>query len=83
MTLTYHEIMNKFKSKFDILAVRNQETLNWYFGGTPQIKSQRKILEVRRNQDLLGYVALNEVQRNVGANRTVRYYEMIDAAQGL
>ncbi len=76
----YDAFWEKFRSKFDILAVRNQETLNWLLLGTPQLKSERKVLEIRREQELIGYVAVKEVARQVQSNRDVRYYEMVDAA---
>lgn len=76
----YNAFWEKLRSKFDILAVRNQETLNWLLLGTPQLKSQRKILEIRRKQELIGYVALKEVVHQVQAHRHLRYYEMVDAA---
>lgn len=76
----YNVFWEKLRLKFDILAVRNQESLNWLFLGTPQLKLQRKILEIRQEQELIGYVALKEVVRQVEAHRPVRYYEMVDAA---
>lgn len=75
----YDVFWEKLRLKFGLLAVRNQETLNWYFWGTPQLKSQRKILEIRTKQGLIGYVALKEVVRQVQAHR-IRYYEMVDVA---
>lgn len=76
----YDTFWEKLRVKFDILAVRNRIALNWLFLGTSQLKSERKILEVRKQQELIGYVAVKEVVRQAEGNKNLRYYEMIDAA---
>lgn len=76
----YDAFWEKFRQKFDILAVRNRKALNWLFFGTPQLRSQRKVLEIRRKEELIGYAAVKEVVRQVGPHRHIRYYEIFDAA---
>lgn len=76
----YSAFWEKIRSKFDLLAVRNERTLNWLCFGTPQLRSERKVLEIRKKQELIGYVAIKEVVRQVAANKYIRYYEIFDAA---
>ena len=76
----YNHFWEKLRGQYDVLAVRNQKTLNTLFYGTSGLKSERKILEIRKQKELIGYVAVKEVVRPGEAEKNIRYYEMMDAA---
>jgi hypothetical protein len=49
--------------KYGILALRNAKTLNWFFFGTPALRLTRRIFEVTKGNELVGYFAFKIVKR--------------------
>lgn len=74
---TYTSLWEKFKLKYDMLAVRDSSALNWFFFGSNGLSSTRKVLEIRRCNEVIGYVAVKEASSFEGG-RDYSYFEIID-----
>lgn len=74
---SYALLWDKLKEKYDVLAVRNETTLNWFFFGSNDISSSRKVIELRCDDALIGYVAVKEIKHNLH-NRIYCYFEVVD-----
>ena len=62
---SYTLLWEKFKEKYNVLAVRNEVTLNWFFFGSKDLLSSRKVIELRYIDEIIGYVAVKEVGHNI------------------
>lgn len=75
---SYTLLWNKLKNKYDILAIRNQEALSWFFFGSPDLRSNRKVLEIREKGTLVGYIAVKLVVSKAYKKEIYRYFEVAD-----
>jgi len=74
---SYTLLWEKFKEKYDILAVRNEVTLNWFFFGSKGFLSSKKVIELKYEGFLVGYVAVKEIEHNLG-KETYYSFEVVD-----
>lgn len=74
---SYALLWDEFKKKYDMLAVRNVETLNWFFFGSKLLASGRKVIEIRCDNNLAGYAAVKEAAYSV-LEKTYYYLEVVD-----
>lgn len=73
----YTVLSNKLKEKYDIMAVRDHIALNWFFFGSKNLRSSRKVLEIKNKEDLIGYLAVKPGKKRQGA-KTYNYIEVVD-----
>lgn len=74
---SYSSLWNEVKEKYDIVAVRDQIALNWFFFGSKDLLSSRRVIEIRNDKTLIGYAAVkivNHSQTGKGYN----YFEVVD-----
>ncbi len=73
----YTVLSNTLKERYDIMAVRDHIGLNWFFFGSENLRSSRKVLEIKNKEDLIGYVALKAGTKRQG-KKTYNYLEVVD-----
>jgi hypothetical protein len=74
----YNKLWEKFKNKYDLLAIRDSSRLNWFFFSSKNLSSLRRVLEIRNDLKLMGYVVVNVVRLPV-KNRQYYFYDWIDS----
>jgi len=74
---SYSLLWNKLKEKHDMLAVRNETTLNWFFFGSADLMSSRKVIELRCDDALIGYVAVKEIKHSL-CGKAYYFFEVVD-----
>lgn len=73
----YDNLWNKLKRRYDIVAVRDSECLNWFFFGFAKLKEDRKVFALRKGNDLIGYMAF-KVKKHHYPDEEYLYWEMVD-----
>jgi len=74
---SYALLWDKLKEKYDMLAVRNETTLNWFFFGSTDMLSSRKVIELRCDNMLIGYVAVKEIKHSL-CGKIYYFLEVVD-----
>lgn len=75
---SYALLWDKLKEKYDTLIVRNETTLNWFFFGSTDISSSRKAVELRCDDEIIGYVAVKEVVAHTLHGKAYCFLEVVD-----
>ncbi len=74
---SYKTLWDKFKLKHEILALRDDVTLNWFFFEGNNLNSSRRVIEIRDNETLIGYCAV-KLGINILKGKEYFYYEVVD-----
>lgn len=73
----YSLLWEEIKKRYDILAVRDAEALNWFFFGSKGLLSSRHVLEISRNGVLKGYVAA-KMEEIILKGKVYHFLEVVD-----
>ena len=74
---SYDVLCSKQAQDHGISALRNSVTLNWFFFGSKGLRSTRRVIEIRDQEKLLGYVGVK--LGSVVINNKERYFlEVVD-----
>jgi hypothetical protein len=77
-TEDYESLWQSFRKGYDLIATRDVKRLNWFFFGSKDLRSHRRVLEIRKNQVLVGYLTVSIAKTSM-KNEEYFYYELVDA----
>lgn len=73
----YSQLWEKMKCTHRITAIRDSRTLNWFFFGSRQLRDARVVVEIKKGDALVGYIAAKKAI-NTAAGRQYSYLEVVD-----
>lgn len=76
---SYSSLWDKLKTKYSIMAVRNEAALNWFFFGSRDLLSSRRVIEIKVGETLIGYIAVKLVVSKL-KGKSYHYFEVVDMA---
>ena len=59
------------------MAVRDEVALNWFFFGSKDLLSSRRVIEIRNDKTLIGYAAVKIVNHSQ-TGKEYNYFEVVD-----
>jgi hypothetical protein len=75
--VAYNDLWKSFKQRYDVMSVRDQKTLNWFYFGSPDLRTKRIVIEMKLNGKLIAYIAVN-LPKAKSIGKEFQYFDVVD-----
>jgi hypothetical protein len=73
----YDRLWGRIKKKYKICAKRNAQALNWFFFAVEDLSFTRRVFEVNKDGNLIGYFAFKVIERCIQGSKIINW-ELVD-----